>query len=115
VVDGVLSQPFLYLSLYFREHRAEYYDALRRLESLGIAKEISGRRRDRVYAYGKQLEILDRGTDVHQSPPFAPWCRHSDPLGDAPGSYLLPLMSRSSRSVLPFEERLGKLGPEERC
>ncbi len=143
VVDGVLTQPFLYLSLYFREHRAEYYDALQRvrthgdwegwlrfyvtgveavarqagqatldllalfdedrkrvqslgrvagttllvydllreravisiphaagelgitwptaksalqrLETLGIAKEISGRRRDRVYAYAKLL------------------------------------------------------------
>jgi Fic family protein len=154
VVDDVLTRPFLYLSLYFREHRAEYYDALQRvrthgdwegwlrfyvtgveavarqagqatldlialfdedrkrvqslgrvagttllvydllreravisipyaagelditwptaksalqrLESLGIAKEISGRRRDRVYAYGKQLEILDRGTGDRQ-------------------------------------------------
>lgn len=151
VVDGVLAQPVLYLSLYFREHRAEYYDALQRvrthgdweswlrfyvtgveavarqagqaaldlfalfdedrqrvqslgrvagttlmvydllrergivsipyasrelditwptaknalqrLETLGIAKEISGRRRDRVYAYEKQLSILDRGTE----------------------------------------------------
>jgi Fic family protein len=160
VVDGVLTQPFLYLSLYFREHRAEYYDALQRvrthgdwegwlrfyvtgveavarqagqatldllalfdedrqrvqslgrvagttllvydllrervvisipyaarklditwptaksalqrLESLGIAKEISGRRRDRVYAYEKQLAILDRGTGDHQSSSFAP-------------------------------------------
>jgi Fic family protein len=150
VVDGVLAEPFLYLSLYFREHRAEYYDALQRvrthgdwegwlrfyvtgveavarqsartaldlfalfdedrkrvqslgraagtallvydllrdrvivsiphasrelgitwptaksalqrLESIGIAREISGRRRDRIYSYGKQLEILDRGT-----------------------------------------------------
>jgi Fic family protein len=150
VLDGMLSRPFLYLSLYFREHRDEYYDALQRvrthgdwegwlrfyvtgveavarqsartaldlfalfdedrkrvqslgraagtallvydllrdrvivsiphasrelgitwptaksalqrLESLGIAREISGRRRDRVYAYRKQLEILDRGT-----------------------------------------------------
>jgi Fic family protein len=150
VADGVLAQPFLYLSLYFREHRTEYYDALQRvrthgdwegwlrfyvtgvevvarqsartaldlfalfdedrkrvqslgraagtallvydllrdrvivsiphasrelgitwpttksalqrLESLGIAREISGRRRDRIYSYGKQLDILDRGT-----------------------------------------------------
>jgi Fic family protein len=33
VVDGVLSQPFLYLSLYFREHRADYYDALQRVRT----------------------------------------------------------------------------------
>ena len=35
VVDGVLSQPFLYLSLYFREHRADYYDALQRVRTHG--------------------------------------------------------------------------------
>lgn len=150
VVDGVLSQPFLYLSLYFKEHRADYYDALqrvrnhgaweewlrfyligveavanqaadtatalvalfardrariqvlgrpagsalrvydvlrrrvvvsipgvakearvtwptakaalRRLGELGIATESTGRRRDRLYTYKKQLAILDRGT-----------------------------------------------------
>lgn len=36
--------------------------ALQPLESLGMFREISGRRRDRVYAYRMQLEILDRGT-----------------------------------------------------
>ncbi len=35
VVDGVLSQPFLYLSLYFREHRADYYEALQRVRTHG--------------------------------------------------------------------------------
>ncbi len=35
VVDGVLSQPFLYLSLYFRENRADYYDALQRVRTHG--------------------------------------------------------------------------------
>lgn len=150
VVDGVLSQPFLYLSLYLREHRADYYEALQRVRThgdwegwlrfyligveavayqaagttrnlldlydrdrarvqslgraagsalavydilrrrivvsapkaareagvtwptanaalqrlarLGIAAETSGRRRDRLYTYTRQLEILDRGT-----------------------------------------------------
>ncbi len=150
VVDGVLSQPFLYLSLYFREQRADYYDALQRvrthgdwegwlrfyligveavarqaadtvtalvalferdrsriqtlgrsagsalqvydvlrrrivvsipgvakeagvtwptakaalerLRALGIVAESTGRRRDRLYTYTKQLEILNRGT-----------------------------------------------------
>jgi Fic family protein len=33
--DGALSQPFLYLSLYFKEHRADYYDALQRVRSHG--------------------------------------------------------------------------------
>jgi Fic family protein len=35
VVDAVLSQPFLYLSLYLREHRADYYDALQRVRTHG--------------------------------------------------------------------------------
>jgi len=151
VVDGVLSQPFLYLSLYFREQRTDYYDALQRvrthgdwegwlrfyligveavarqaadtvtalvvlfeqdrsriqalgrsagsalqvydvlrrrivvsipgmakeagvtwptakaalerLRALGIVAESTGRRRDRLYTYTSQLEILNRGTD----------------------------------------------------
>jgi Fic family protein len=150
VADGVLSQPFLYLSLYFKEHRADYYEALQRVRTdgaweewlrfyligveavanqaadtatalvalfardrvriqgfgraagsalrvydvlrrrivvsisgaakearvtwptakaalehlgeLGIATESTGRRRDRLYTYKKQLAILDRGT-----------------------------------------------------
>lgn len=150
VVDGVLSRPFLYLSLYFKEHRTDYYDALQRVRThgaweewlrfyligveavanqaadtatalvalftrdrariqalgraagsalrvydvlrrrivvsiagvakearvtwptakatlerlgeLGMATESTGRRRDRLYAYRKQLAILDRGT-----------------------------------------------------
>ncbi len=152
VLDGVLSQPFLYLSLYFREHRGDYYDALQRLRThgdwegwlrffligvevvanqaadtvtalvalfdhdrtlvqglgraagsallvydvlrrrivvsipgvaretgvtwptakaalerlrvLGIVTESTGRRRDRLYTYVRQLEILNRGTGV---------------------------------------------------
>jgi Fic family protein len=39
VVDGILSQPFLYLSLYFREHRADYYDALQRVRTYGAWEE----------------------------------------------------------------------------
>lgn len=35
VVDGVLSRPFLYLSLYFKEHRADYYEALQRVRTHG--------------------------------------------------------------------------------
>ena len=31
----MLSQPFLYLSLYFRQHRADYYDALQRVRTHG--------------------------------------------------------------------------------
>lgn len=35
VTEGVLSHPFLYLSLYFREHRADYYEALQRIRTHG--------------------------------------------------------------------------------
>lgn len=149
VADGLLQRPFFYLSLYLREHRADYYDALQRvrthgdwegwllfyfvgvevvarqatattqalstlfredearvhcvgrsagtalrvyhalrqrilvtathltheldltwpavqgaltrLEALGIAREITGRARDRVYAYDRQLALLNQG------------------------------------------------------
>jgi Fic family protein len=33
--EGALTQPFLYLSLYFREHRAEYYERLQRVRTDG--------------------------------------------------------------------------------
>lgn len=33
--EGALSQPFLYLSLYFKQHREAYYDALQRVRSEG--------------------------------------------------------------------------------
>lgn len=35
--------------------------ALRRLERLGIAREATGRSRDRLYVYGRQLELLNGG------------------------------------------------------
>jgi len=35
VVDGVLSRPFFYFSLYLKEHRADYYDALQRVRTNG--------------------------------------------------------------------------------
>ena len=37
-------------------------NALRRLEQLGITQEITGRSRDRLYAYHQQLALLDQGT-----------------------------------------------------
>lgn len=33
--EGVLSQPLLYLSLFFKAHRTEYYDALQRIRTEG--------------------------------------------------------------------------------
>lgn len=38
-------------------------NALENLEKLGIVKEISGKKRDRVYTYHKYLKILERGTE----------------------------------------------------
>ncbi len=37
--------------------------SLAHLEKLGIAKEVSGKRRDRVYSYERYLEILIQGTE----------------------------------------------------
>ncbi len=159
VADGLLERPFFYLSLYLRENRADYYDALQRvrthgdwegwlrfylvgvevvarqatettqalstlfsddearvrlvgrsagtalrvyhalrrrilvtathltkeldltwpavqgaltrLEALGIAREITGRARGRVYAYDRQLALLDRGV-THADSAVAP-------------------------------------------
>jgi DNA-binding transcriptional regulator GbsR (MarR family) len=37
-------------------------NALKRLEGLGIAREVTGRTRDRLYTYQQQLALLDAGT-----------------------------------------------------
>jgi Fic family protein len=37
--------------------------ALERLEGLGIVEEVTGRKRDRVYKYERQLRVLDQGID----------------------------------------------------
>lgn len=160
VADGLLERPFFYLSLYLRENRADYYDALQRvrthgdwegwllfylvgvetvarqatettralsalfrddearvrhvgrsastalrvyealrrriivtathlthelgltwpavqgaltrLEGLGIAREITGRARGRIYAYDQQLALLDRGAAPTNSAAASP-------------------------------------------
>jgi Fic family protein len=36
--------------------------AMKRLESLGIVREVTGKKRDRIYAYLAQLRVLDEGT-----------------------------------------------------
>ncbi len=43
--------------------------ALRRLEQLGIAREATGRSRDRLYVYGRQLELLNGGIQAGTSEP----------------------------------------------
>ncbi len=37
--------------------------AIRDFERLGIIKEITGKQRDRVYAYDGYIKILDEGTE----------------------------------------------------
>jgi DNA-binding Lrp family transcriptional regulator len=38
------------------------YAAIRRLEELGILRELTGRRRGRLYAYAEYLSRLNEGT-----------------------------------------------------
>jgi hypothetical protein len=38
-------------------------NALDRLQSLEIAREMTGKRRDRLYEYTRYMEILDEGTE----------------------------------------------------
>jgi Fic family protein len=40
--DGVLSQPLLYLSLFLKQHRLEYYELLQRVRTLGVWEEWLG-------------------------------------------------------------------------
>lgn len=40
--------------------------SVRHLEDLGILKEVSGRRRDRLFVYGRYLDILSEGTEPLQ-------------------------------------------------
>ena len=35
VVDGALTQPYFFISLYFKKYRSEYYDALQRVRTAG--------------------------------------------------------------------------------
>lgn len=38
--------------------------ALRHLERLGIVRELTANKRNRIYSYGDYIEIMDRGTDL---------------------------------------------------
>ena len=39
--------------------------ALQRLEQLGIIREITGRKRNKMYAYEKALAVLERGVGTN--------------------------------------------------
>lgn len=59
--ERVLSQPFLYLSLYFKQHRADYYDALQRVRTHGDWEGWL-----RFYLIGVE-EVASQATDTARS------------------------------------------------
>ena len=52
--DGLISQPLLYLSLYFKEHRSYYYDLLNRVRTEGDWERWIG-----FFLEGVELTALD--------------------------------------------------------
>ncbi len=60
---GVLREPILYLSLFLKSRRDDYYRALGNLAKIGMVRETTGRRGGRIYVYSDYLALLDRGTD----------------------------------------------------
>jgi DNA-binding transcriptional regulator GbsR (MarR family) len=38
--------------------------SLERLEELGIVKELTGRKRNRLYAYSQYISIMNQGTEL---------------------------------------------------
>jgi Fic family protein len=85
--QDVLKQPLLYLSLYFKAHRSDYYrllqevrengaweawleffldGALGQLQKLGIVHEVTGQRRDRVHYLNKTAAIVFEFCDGKQ-------------------------------------------------
>jgi Fic family protein len=38
--------------------------AIRNLQNLGIVKEVTGKRRGRLFAYTRYMDILNRGTET---------------------------------------------------
>jgi hypothetical protein len=41
----------------------EIHKALQRLQQLGIVREMTGRQRNRAFAYDRYLALLNRGTE----------------------------------------------------
>jgi Fic family protein len=123
VVDGVLSQPFLYLSLYFKEHRADYYDALQMVRTHGVWEEWL-----RFYLIGVEA-VANQAADTATAlvALFARDRARIEALGRAAGSALrvydvlrrrivvsIPGVAREARVTWPTAkaalERLGELG-----
>jgi len=123
VVDGVLSQPFLYLSLYLKEHRADYYDALQRVRTHGAWEEWL-----RFYLIGVEA-VANQAADTATAlvALFARDRARIQALGRAAGSALrvfdvlrrrivvsIPGVSKEARVTWPTAnaalERLGELG-----
>jgi Fic family protein len=65
--DALLAQPISTPSSLVEatgKTHATVSNSLRLLEEKGIVKEVSGRRRNRVYAYREYIRIIDKGLDV---------------------------------------------------
>jgi Fic family protein len=66
VLDAMRARPVASVNLVRDESELRYASAargIRALEELGIVREFTGRRRERVYAYSKYLSILTEGTE----------------------------------------------------
>jgi Fic family protein len=61
LIAGVVSRP-VEVAARFGISEPAVYQAFSRLEELGIAREITGRRRGRIYAYDAYLALLNEGT-----------------------------------------------------
>ena len=72
--ERVLQEPLLYLSLYLKRHRDAYYTLLNEVRTGdweawltffldGVAQELTGRKRNRLFGYGRYLAILSEGTE----------------------------------------------------
>ncbi|MCB0486397.1 MAG: hypothetical protein KDC47_09395 [Flavobacteriaceae bacterium] len=84
--DGIVREPILYLSLYFKTYRAKYYELLQSvrdtgdfeswnvflttvlrcldaLEKLNVVKEIAEKERNKVFVYAGYVDTLSRGLE----------------------------------------------------
>jgi Fic family protein len=62
----MLEQPFLSVAKAAEKSGASFpavNGAMKHLEALGIAREVTGKTRNRLYVYDKYLTLLSQGTE----------------------------------------------------